>query len=438
MLRRCVQTREVPGVATAEVRVVLVEYYLTGDEALLFLVEPDAQQPRLLTVPVDGDKLRKHVRALVDALGRMSRHKRDESPPPAVKVDTLLADPILTALVAPVLSWTASADVVYLVPHGVLHQVPLHAVPVDGVCLADEATVVYAPSASVLRYCRAHRGDGGRRTALLLADPPGPQPLVFGAAHEAALRRGRFTAEVLRGPDAARTALMDRFAAGSGAAAPAVLHVNAHGVAQADDAMRSGVELAGGRLTAADLLEMRLPGTLVTLAACRTAFSKNRPGDELLGLIRALMYAGAANVLVSLWDVDEMATAMLLDRFYRNLGKGQRAAHALAEAQRWLRDQTAADACAFVADMPDSDHGQAQITLAEARIRNVAKDFAGAAILADAAAGSAAADSDRRAARELRDGARIAARARRLPVFDRPVYRHPFFWAGFVLVGDWY
>jgi len=112
---------------------------------------------------------------------------------------------------------------------------------------------------------------------------------------------------------------------------------------------KEGEPLLDGRLTAREVLDhWQLDAELVTLSACETAIGVKAGGDGLLGFAQAFLVAGSRSVCLSLWKVDDTATALLMDRFYRNL-LGRRAglagpmgkASALAEAQTWLRDLSA-------------------------------------------------------------------------------------------------
>lgn len=98
-----------------------------------------------------------------------------------------------------------------------------------------------------------------------------------------------------------------------------VLHFSCHGLFDTNDPLQSGLQLADGTLTARDIMGMRLNADLVTLSACQTGLSERRPGDELVGLTRALLYAGASSVLVTLWSVDANAALELMRDFYFRL-----------------------------------------------------------------------------------------------------------------------
>lgn len=73
----------------------------------------------------------------------------------------------------------------------------------------------------------------------------------------------------------------------------------------------------GEFLTARDVLSMELHANLVTLGGCQTGVNDVKPGDELIGLTRSFIYAGTPSVLVSLWNVDTYSAQALMEKFYR-------------------------------------------------------------------------------------------------------------------------
>jgi CHAT domain-containing protein len=76
-----------------------------------------------------------------------------------------------------------------------------------------------------------------------------------------------------------------------------------------------------GFLRLVEIFNLKLPAELVVLSGCRTGLGQEVRGEGLIGLTRGFMYAGAARLLVSLWDVNDQATAQLMARFYRGLLK---------------------------------------------------------------------------------------------------------------------
>jgi CHAT domain-containing protein/tetratricopeptide (TPR) repeat protein len=88
-------------------------------------------------------------------------------------------------------------------------------------------------------------------------------------------------------------------------------------------AAMEGTRVYDGCVSAGEVVrEWKLDADLVTLSACETALGKNVPGEGYVGLAHAFLQAGARSLLVSLWKVEDRSTAMLMERFYENLRGG--------------------------------------------------------------------------------------------------------------------
>lgn len=240
-----------------------------------------------------------------------------------------------TLLLGPVLPRLADTQRIAIVPHGPLHYVPFTALQTatGAACFAPTATILFAPSATVLlTHGRQPLPDLG---SLI----PPPTPLVVGFAPDlrhaeaeaqsvAALLGGR----LLLGNQATQDAFL--------LAAPnaSLIHLSCHGTFNGQAPLQSGLFLADGVLTATALLNRPafLQASLVTLSACESGRSGVLSGDELLGLVRAFLAAGAPVALVSLWAVDELSTRLLMRFFYTALAQGISAAAALRQAQQAL------------------------------------------------------------------------------------------------------
>jgi CHAT domain-containing protein/Tfp pilus assembly protein PilF len=122
-----------------------------------------------------------------------------------------------------------------------------------------------------------------------------------------------------------------------------ILHFATHGLLDSQRPELSGLVLSlvdkngrpeDGFLQVHEIYNLKLPADLVVLSACRTALGKDVRGEGLLGVTRGFMYAGAARIVSSLWEVDSRATAELMTRFYREtLTNKLSAAAALRAAQ---------------------------------------------------------------------------------------------------------
>jgi CHAT domain-containing protein/predicted negative regulator of RcsB-dependent stress response len=112
-----------------------------------------------------------------------------------------------------------------------------------------------------------------------------------------------------------------------------IVHFATHGIVNDKQPELSGIVLSlvnkrgqdqDGYLTLHDIYYLDLPIRLVVVSACRTGIGKQVPGEGLIALTRGFMHAGAQGVVVSLWDVDDEATAEFMTRFYEQmLGKNK-------------------------------------------------------------------------------------------------------------------
>lgn len=227
-----------------------------------------------------------------------------------------------------------AAKKIVLVPHGALHGLPFHAFH-DGACYAlDRWEFVYAPSAAVWHagvqiHAEAETTKEQAASMLLMAVPsPGIEQVAVEFARLSAML-----------PQAIRFCAEEATTEAFRAHAPHCrrIHLATHALFRADNPLFSGLRFADGWLLARDLYEMRLDCDLATLSACRTGVSYVEPGDELFGLLRGFLSAGARSVAVSFWAADDQATAELMERFYALLAQGLGKAAALRAAQQETR-----------------------------------------------------------------------------------------------------
>ena len=109
-----------------------------------------------------------------------------------------------------------------------------------------------------------------------------------------------------------------------------VAHVAAHGRFRADNPMFSSLVLADGPLTAYDLERLHLAPRTIMLAACDSALSPSRPGDEMIGLAAALLAVGGSAVIAALLPLPDAVSAQLAQAWHRLLSQGSSPSQALA------------------------------------------------------------------------------------------------------------
>lgn len=225
-------------------------------------------------------------------------------------------------LVRPLADFTGARDLV-VVPVGALHYVPFHALKAEKY-LIETREVVYTPSATVWDFLQ-RRQSKNIESALLIGFADERIPLVN--EEIAALEKIFGEAKTLTGADASfsnYTANAQNFD---------VLHLACHGQFRPDNPLFSSLHLADGFVTVRDICAQKLQAELVTLSACETGLNKIFAGDEILGLARGFLAAGAKSLVLSLWTVSDAATTRLMQDFYGNLQRGASAGASLRAAQ---------------------------------------------------------------------------------------------------------
>jgi tetratricopeptide (TPR) repeat protein len=217
-----------------------------------------------------------------------------------------------------------------IVPHGLLHQVPFHALFDGERYLLERFEISYAPSARVYSLCQ-HQAPQVSDKALVMSVADPHIPAVTQEAR--AVTRHLPGAEVLSDGQATTDALL------SASSDCYVLHLACHGLFRADNPMFSSLKLHDAWLTAADVMQLDLAGTLVTLSACESGRNEVLAGDELIGLTRAFLGVGASTLVVSLWLVQDDTTASLMEKYYERLRDGVGPAEALRAAQLEIKER---------------------------------------------------------------------------------------------------
>jgi len=226
------------------------------------------------------------------------------------------------ALIAPVLALLPVRDLV-IVPFGPLHSLPFHALFDGEKYLIERFGICYEPSASI--FAHSHRSASTPSGSSLIIGIDDPK-LPFIREEVDAVAALVANPRVLFGT-AATEAGLRRYGSSS-----QLVHIATHGIFRQDSPMFSSIRLADSYLTLYDLYHMDLPVDLLTLSGCVTGLNVVADGDELLGLTRGLLYAGARSLLLSLWDVDDRSTSEFMKEFYRQLQGRSRKADALQSA----------------------------------------------------------------------------------------------------------
>lgn len=308
----------------------LVSYYYTDQDLFAFvLTAQGVQATRLERRELEADVRR--FRQMMDNSQSQARDVRRVTG--TSESDYLgLSQQLYQRLLRPIEAQLQQRQVT-IVPHGILHYLPFNALH-DGTRFTIERYALrMLPSASTLRYLRA---DKSAKTGQILAfgNPDLGDPkfdLSFAQQEALDVTKTLPDSKALLRQDATKAAFKEFGAQFK------YLHFATHGQFNADEPLASALMLArkdqeDGRLTVSDLYSLNLDADLVTMSACETGLGKIANGDDIIGLTRGFLYAGARSVVASLWKVDDKATSTLMTRFYEKLGKTDQR-EALRQAQ---------------------------------------------------------------------------------------------------------
>ena len=242
----------------------------------------------------------------------------------------LYRDAVLPALAG------VDATSLVIVPSGVLAYVPFAAVGDGTTALVDRYALRVVPNLGLIARPPAPRGTA---PALVIGNPlrDDPQYTLPFAEQEARDVAAQLPGSTLVLGPQATIARFEALAPRAG-----LIHFAGHGVFNPTHPLDSALLFAGANdqpdlLEARRLYAMRTTATLAFLSACETGVNALGGGDDLMGMERGFFYAGASSVIASLWPVQDKATAMLADAFYRAWNAGAPPSRALQTAQLAVR-----------------------------------------------------------------------------------------------------
>ncbi len=371
-------------------KTILLEFSLGRERSYLWEVTSDSITAHVLPARAEIERLTREVYELLTARNRRVKFEAaDERRARIQQSDRHY--PVAAARLSRML-FGALADRwkekrLMIVPDGALHYLPFSALPEpQGENATAQAPliagheIISLPSAATLALLR--QNTAGRtpatKTIAVFADPvfdpsdtrlaPGvantPRAqqnvaenaellraasdfdLATGGLHLPRLPFTRREAEAILGfaPPAERKAALDFHASYSEMTSQQLkeykyLHIATHGLINSRRPELSGLVFSlfdeqgnsqNGFLQTHDIYNLKIPVELVVLSACRTGLGKEIRGEGLVGLTHSFFYAGAARVMVSLWDVNDQATSELMTRFYKELLRGDNVSPATA------------------------------------------------------------------------------------------------------------
>jgi CHAT domain-containing protein/Tfp pilus assembly protein PilF len=315
----------------------LVEYFHPGKHIVsgkeknqLWIFVVDARGLHFKNVDVPKSDLEK-------ALEKYAKLVADGSSDPKAVVSA--GAKLYKWLIEPIepISQLTDSETLIIVPWGPMFKIPFAALKSKGgkpLCAGQN--IVMAPSAGAYRYLVKKRSSG-RKNIVAIGNPKTALTPLPGAEKEAREIAGLFGKSAIYTRSKATEGLIKKDYAKLGR--PDVVHLACHGIFNERAPQLSHLALTpdqknDGKLEMHELFDLDWRGvSLVTMSACSSGKGKLGVGDDLVGLTRGFMFAGAPSILCSLWDVDDEATRALMVSFYKNYLSGMSKPESLRKAQ---------------------------------------------------------------------------------------------------------
>jgi CHAT domain-containing protein len=367
-----------------------VEYYTTPEKVFIFIMSSEDSKPKVKVVDISSQRLTEYVNRYFQEIVNFLHMPGIEE----------TWQELAEYLIAPVLDDIVGCEMVYLIPHGLLHYLPLHALYINGKRLIERFPVAYASSVTAIKYTQRKSGERLDSCLSMGFTLNETEKELFEG--EASLVANLFKTGAYLDRDATSRLLtnVDRD----------VIHLSCHGsfdpplyffsidaplveedlnkgviseesnnmfktkglslseyatiIKEDDDtweitdgkkiymankeegvlniyALTSGLFLSDGMLTVKDIFSMNIKANMLVLSACQTGLNEQKPGDELIGLTRAFLYSGTRSIMVSLWSVSAVSTVKLMESFYNKIKNEKMSkAEALQKAQiEMMRDE---------------------------------------------------------------------------------------------------
>ncbi len=245
----------------------VVEYFFAREEVLAFIVSKSKfQVAREVTATKRVQYLVGRLQYQLKKFATVITYKKSENEAAALKNETdKLMQTFYRELIEPITPLIDGRRIV-IIPHGLLHRVPFHAFHDGERYLADRFDISYAPSGSVLKYC------------LDRADVTADAPMY--------VKKDAVREDVLRQSANAQ-----------------FIHMEVPIGLRLDNPVLSGIEFADGMFCIPDIYSTQWNTNILSLSLIEPSVEMTGNGDDLLGLLRAFLYAGSRSILLEMWRV---------------------------------------------------------------------------------------------------------------------------------------
>ena len=319
---------KIRGVLDKEI--VLLDYYITGDRILVWVVEQDGIKTK--EVSIKNINLNKKIEEAREAFTATEGDYDYQK----------ICEELYQTLFAPAKALIGDKTTIGVIPHRSLFYLSFQALKGEDGFLVDRYDLFYIPSASVYSYCLSKNREN-KESYLGFGNPSfgegGPPPLPFSAEEVKIVARSFPYNDVFIDKEATETKFKEICSNFD------IIHLSTHGLADDQRPLFSVICLAqdeqnDGEVRAYEVFSLNLKANLVALGACETGLGKLSEAEGLVGLVRSFLYAGTPTVIASLWSVLDRPTMELFIKFFGYWKQeGMSKVEALGRAQRELAEE---------------------------------------------------------------------------------------------------
>jgi CHAT domain-containing protein/Tfp pilus assembly protein PilF len=298
-------------IANQKKKTTFVEYFTTNEKVFIFFIRSDQKTAQVIEVDLTEKSLKTCVQKYLKSIeneGKIGETWEELS----------------KYIIDPVFRYIKDCELVYIVPHGYLHYLPLHALCAEEKRLIEHFPILYAPSLTAIKYSQSRPAREFNSCLSLGYTQYEKEKIIFEG--EAKLVADLFKVEPKIGLKATSMILEK--------ADSDIIHISCHGGFDWRNPLSSGLKLADKNLTVNEIFDLDFSTNLLVLSACETGLNAQKPGDELIGLTRAFLYAGARSLVVTLWPIRAYSTFKFMESFYKKIKEnGMNKAEALQQTQ---------------------------------------------------------------------------------------------------------
>jgi CHAT domain-containing protein/tetratricopeptide (TPR) repeat protein len=335
-----------------DVNTAVLQYFVGERHSYIFAI--DAKELQIAPLPPKA-QLEKSVRKYLERISKPPRTSLAVDTNRLQREFEQQSQALFGQLIAPVQKTLAGKQNLLLILDDALHYVPFETILMDRDRLIIESfRIAYAPSITIWANLKVKSKEQNSKQFIAFGDPILPSDSSESHGSEGSrfsdLRRLRYAREEVEGiaslyPQNALKIYLGEDATESKFKVKEIsdykmIHFATHAMIDEEIPRRSIVILsadakegADGVLQMHEIWNLNLNAELVVLSACQTGLGKLVSGEGMISLMRAFFYAGAKNVVVSLWNVDDKSTADLMKSFYIHMKNGKSQSESLRQAK---------------------------------------------------------------------------------------------------------